>query len=244
MHRKILLRRREWLLSASAAFAAMPIWPSLVSAQDGNQSRTSTNVVWIYKDMGADRSPSEIHFTPFYYSPEAKATDITTNAEFPTKRLDPDGEGTCLSYVFTLNGANDYASAGFMPGSQLGDRPPYDVAKPLAAGFGRPVYLKFRARTANGRRVRVSFTSGGFAKGDLEDGVKPAQSPKEDERTHNKVTTLTDKWETFVIDLRKKAAGLDSVVNPLQVIARYNDNRVDEVTVYVDDVRYEVGQAP
>jgi len=206
---------------------------------------SGTNVVWIYRNGEGDRTPSELYFGsgPTYYSPVQKAPDISLNAAFPSRPLvDPtadlgnEGEGTCIELIFTLNNSTDWASAGFIPGGSIGARPAYNVAEHLAPELGRPVFLRFRARTRAGERVRAKFTSGNFALGLLRDGVRPAQRPR------NWPTLLTDRWANVEIDLTPRAAGLESVVVPLQIIAEAADNPgMHAVTVYVDDVRYEVG---
>jgi hypothetical protein len=214
----------------------------IASAAPSNaQTSGSTNVVWIIRAANDGRpSDSELHFSPFYISPDNKTTDVTINRDKPIEQIDPSGKGTCIEYIFVLRNVNDWASAGFTPGSQLGDKPAYNVAERLTLGSGRPVYLKFQARTlfGNDERARVRFTSGGFASGDLVDGVRPAQTPRPP------LTVLNDRWQTITIDMSKKWNGLDRVVNPLQVIVRASDNPgKDEVTVYIKDVRFEV-EAP
>jgi hypothetical protein len=197
-----------------------------------------TNVVWVYRNGEGKRTPSELYFGsgPTYFSPESKALDISLNAAFPVADLGDQGEGSCIELVFPLASAIDWASAGFIPGGSIGAKPAYNVAEHLAPELGRPVFLRFRARTKAGERVRVKFTSGNFALGALKDGVRPAQRPR------NTPTLLTDRWTPVEIDLTPKAAGLESVVVPLQITATAVDNPgKQEVTVYVDDVRYEVG---
>ena len=125
-----------------------------------------TNVVWIYRNGEGDRTPSELYFGsgPTYFSPAAKATDISLNSAFSVADFGNGGEGTCIELIFTLNNASDWASAGFIPGGSIGPRPAYNVAEHLAPELGRPVFLRFRARTKAGEKAKVKFTSGNFAR--------------------------------------------------------------------------------
>jgi len=200
--------------------------------------------VWIYRDVPAPgqedtRSAPERHFTPYLYMPEKGANRISVNVRMPCAELDSEEKGTCVEFLFAMSGVNDWLSAGFIPGGRPGDRPPRNVidSDHFVVGFGRPVFLRFRARTAKGQTANVGFESGGFADGEIKDGIRPAETPKE------QPTRLTDKWAQISIDLTKKAGGLNSVASPLRVVVRANENAGrGEILVYVDDVRFEIGE--
>jgi hypothetical protein len=84
--------------------------------------------------------------------------------------------------------------------------------------------------------VKVSFETCGLQTGRHVDGIRLPQTPSP------KVTPLDDSWREVTIDLTRKAEGLSFVVCPLKVIVRADDNPGrDELTVYVDEVRFEVG---
>ncbi|HKI36843.1 MAG TPA: hypothetical protein VKA46_33635 [Gemmataceae bacterium] len=197
--------------------------------------------VWIYRDMpGTEekdtRTASERYFTPSFFFPESKASEIVVDPKMPVSKLESGGEGTCVEFAFGLKGVDDWAGAGFIPGDKLGDKSAFNVAEKLLVGFGRPVHLKFRARTKDGQIVKARFESCGVKSGDLRDGIELPQTPKP------AVTTLGAKWQDVSIELTKKAAGLDKVVCPLKVVVRANENAgKEQVTVYVDDIRFEIG---
>ena len=211
-----------------------------------NEANDGIPRVWIYRNVPEEgkeedkRAESERHFKPFYFMPEAKANSISVNEQRSVEDIpyNGNGDGTCIEYVFGLNGADDFAVAAMIPGGKLGEKQPFDIInKGLVVGSGRPVFLKFLARTTEGQKVKVRFESGGLSVGKVRDGIRLPQVPNPDP------TLLTDEWKVVTIDLTKKAAGLDSVASPLKVIVRSSDNpKQDEITVFVDDVRYEVGQ--
>jgi len=198
--------------------------------------------VWIYRDVPGPkdkdtRTKSELYFQPFFYLPEKKASDISVDIKKPASDIDPDEKGTCVEFSFFNLKANDFAGAGFVPEGDLNtDKPPLNVADSLLTGFGRPVFLKFRARAKPKQTIKVCFESCGLSAGPLVDGIRPAQKPD------TYPTVVADKWKEITIDLTKKAAGLDKVACPLKVIVRANENPgKEEITVYVDDIRFEVG---
>jgi hypothetical protein len=206
----------------------------------GQKKEEPVPQVWIYRDVPREGetdtlTPSERYFQPFFFFPEAKVSKIVVNDRLPADKLDLDAKGTCVEFTFGLEGADDFAGAGFIPGGKLGAKPPRNVAEKLLVG-GRSVYLKFRARAKEGQTVRARFEACGLSFGDYADGIELPLTP------HPDVTVLKDKWQAVTIDLTKKAEGLESVFCPLKVIVRYNENPgKDEVTVYVDDIRFEVG---
>jgi len=201
----------------------------------------ATPRVWIYKDVPGKgetdkRSEAERYFTPYFFYPESKVKKIQVNAKKAASDLDGGAEGTCLEFTFSDLNANEYAGAGFIPGDSLGEREAYNIAEKLLVGFDRPVFLKFRARTKAKDKVKVRFECFGLGDGRLRDGIK-TQTPDPD------LTVLGDSWKDITVDITKKAAGLDSVVSPLRVVVRANENAgKEEIIVYVDDVRFEVGR--
>jgi hypothetical protein len=235
MEERVILwmNRRHWLLSLGGALAAA----GLALGQKEDQ----TPRVWIYRDVPNTgqkdtRSESERYFAPFFFFPESKARDLSVNINHPASDFDRDEKGTCVEFVFRLAGANDWAGIGFVPGGDVRNKPPLNIAKELLIGFGRPVHLRFRARTKPGQTVRVRFESGGLTVGKTGDGIRFPQVPEPE------VTVLKDQWRDITIDLTKKAAGLERVVCPLKVIVRGSENvGKEEITVYVDDICFEVG---
>jgi hypothetical protein len=238
--RRMAMTKRMRLIVAGGLLCAFGL---LAEPNAGfSQEKGLVPRVWIYKnvpgpeDKDARKQP-ELYFAPFFYFPETKASRIIVNVSKPVSDLDPDEKGTCIEFVFFDLGADDYAGAGFVPeGTLKTSKAPLNIAKDLLVGFNRPVYLNLRARTKAKQIVKVRFECGGLAVGTLVDGVRPAQLPVPE------VTVLNDKWKDVTIDLTKKAAGLEKVACPLKVIVRANENPgKDEITVYVDDIRFEVG---
>jgi hypothetical protein len=201
--------------------------------------------VWIYKDVPGPgeqrkRDASELYFTPFNIAPAAKANDVAIRDQEPVKRSDGTVDGTCIEAIVRLSGATDWASFGFMPGSRLGERPPRDLVNDdhLVVGNGRPVFLRFRAKTAEGQRAHIRFFACGQGFRDIKDKIMPSVTTK------RPVTTLTERWEEVEIDLTKEAArgGLTAVAFPLTAAIRAEDNPgAEQITVAIDDVRFEAG---
>lgn len=204
--------------------------------------KAAPDKAYIYKDMpGKDeedtRSKSELHFTPYLFMPESNAKLVNVNTKFPITDISPDEKGTCIEISVSDLRANDWAGPAFIPGDKLGAKPAYDFTNDIVVGFGRSVALKFRARTKAKETVRVRFECFGFADGDLRDAIRPTQTPNPD------LSVLNDTWKDFSIDITKKAAGLNKVVSPLRVIVRQSENaKTNEVVVYLDDIRIELGK--
>lgn len=223
--RRSFLARAAVLLAGACAVAAQPL----------------PDRVWIYRKklpVGAQpTSAAEAYFSPFFIFPESATDRVRVNPSKPAADFGPvdEADDTCVEFYFGLAGGDDFVGAGFIPGDKLGAEPAFDLTQHLSVGFGRQVHLKFRARTADGERVRVRFESCGLAAGKLEDGIKLPQTPRP------QVTALDDKWQTVSIDLSQKAAGLVSLACPLKVIVRSSDNpNTEEAAVFVDDVRFEI----
>jgi hypothetical protein len=195
--------------------------------------------VVIYRDMPAagvpdTRPASALYFEPFYYMPREKAADIAVRADFPARDLDRQATGTCLEYTFEFGGADEWASAAFIPaGGKPGTRPPRDIAQDLAAEQGQKIYLKFKARRPANTTAVVSFRVGGMGVGEHVDGIRPPAKSKP------LFIPLTADWVEYKIDLSEHAQGLSKVVSPFSVVVQSNDHRGERsVKFYVDEIRF------
>ena len=82
-----------------------------------------------------------------------------------------------------------------------------------------------------GSSPRVQFKVGGLRVGRFVDGLKFAKYID---------VTLTDRWRDYRIDLSANSRALESVVCPFAVVVTADDNpNIGEVTVYVDNIRFE-----
>jgi hypothetical protein len=200
-------------------------------------------VVWIYRDVpgeGASADPrteEEKLMLPFYLFPQAPAAkgQIRVDYRCDLKSIDAEGAGTCIKLSFEADGPEWFAGVAFTPGGRApGENTPgrIDVNRLLRLGGDSQsrVVLRFRARSSAGGTPRVIFQVGGQKGDGLESPVKPKRTP----------TTLSDNWADYEIDVTGRPGELRSVVCPLCILVRADQNTVRSLTVFVDDVRFEV----
>jgi hypothetical protein len=211
----------------------------LCQAEDSSKETTT---VWIYKDFpeGEDkRSATEITFQPHFIYPQAAAEGnqvvITDQLTAAGDNLNgKDGETVC-KFSFRV-GAGQFAGVKFIPqGIEPGRHAGHDIARLLALTKSTPVSLKFRARTRKDETAKVQFKTGGTSGQRHSDTLTFPVSPKQNP------VRLTDQWQTVEIVLTGK--DLTQVICPLDIVVIGNSNAgKEEVTVYIDELRYEVGE--
>lgn len=206
-------------------------------AQDEEKRLTT---VWVYRDIPGPnekdtRTDSERKFQPFWIQPENKTNDVVVTDHLRANRLDKEAKGTVCEFAFRLR-AREFAEVLFLPGgNNPGTRPGVDVTRALFLDNRMPVFLTFRARTVKDATVKAVFKIGGVAGRDYRDGLRFPEVAKPTPMR------LTDQWREVSIDLKGKAKELESVICPLTVTVKETDNPgVEKLTVYIDDVRFEV----
>ncbi|HYH68106.1 MAG TPA: hypothetical protein VD866_25650 [Urbifossiella sp.] len=205
------------------------------------------NVVKVYEDIPAEGEPdtrddTEKVFQPFSVFPKAAVERVSLTDRYGVRKLDTTGSGTCCEFSFRLGGADWFGGVKFIPGGQdPGEKAGLDVNGRLRLGEDKQakVVLRFRARSADETKPKVVFQAGGTSGRLYADGHK---FPKV---LQPSPTELTAAWKEYSVDLSGNPAALRSVVCPLCLIVKSEDNpRAEVVTVYVDDVRFEVIESP
>src|SRR3954471_19389372 len=103
------------------ALAVAMLWTSLAPAQDAPKGAATRRVIEerslsIYSDQAVGdepdrRSELERYYDPYYFSPAAKAAQISVT---PTAQTTGE-KGTHLEVAVRWTGANEFATVGFVP---------------------------------------------------------------------------------------------------------------------------------
>jgi len=211
-----------------------------------------TRELKVYWDMPADgdadeRSETELYYEPYYFSPAAKAQDISVNVFHDATPLG--GNGTCVEMGARFQGANEFVQIGFVPTNspRLGAREGLNIAERLGVARGQKVYLELKARRRANDNANVSFRVGGLAGNPHRDSLRFPATRKPD------LDQLTADWTTYRVDLTEQVHKLDAVLCPLIVTIEINKNpkakrekdpvtgkeeRFVSIVLYVDEVRF------
>jgi len=212
------------------------------SAQEPGKA-DAERVVWIYRDVppeGAEdtRSEPERLFQPYFIFPAAVVDRVALTDRYAANRLERDGMGTCCQFSFKLGGAGWFAGVKFIPGGRdPGENEGIDVNRALRLGevLDTQVALRFRARSAATTSPKVVFQLGNTS------GRRHADGHRFAKVLRPSPTRLSDTWTEYTIDLTGDPKALRSVICPLCILVKSDDNPgADVVDVYVDDVRFEV----
>jgi hypothetical protein len=211
-----------------------------------------TRELRIYWDMPAEgdadeRSETELYYEPYYFSPAAKAQDISVDVFYDAEQLG--GNGTCVEMGARFQGANEFVQIGFVATNarRLGEREGLNIAERLGVARGQKVYLELKARRRANDHANVSFRVGGLSGNPHKDSLRFPATRKPD------LDELTADWTAYRIDLTEQVHRLNAVLCPLVVTIEINKNpkakrekdpvtgreeRFVSVVFYVDEVRF------
>lgn len=233
------MKRRAFLSGCVGSLVGGAVLPHWLSAEDEQQER----VVWIYRDIPARGQPDrrtapEVLFQPHFIYPADATSRVAINDRLNVSSIEKEGTGTCCEFAFRPMGSGWFAGVKFIPGgTQPGEREGIDVNRLLRLGedLQTRVALQFKARTVAGAKVHVDFQVGGTSGRLHRDGLKFPET------TDPSPAVVTEKWGNYTIDLTGKPDSLRSVICPLGIIVKSDDNPgAREITVFVDDVKFAV----
>lgn len=191
--------------------------------------------VWIYRDAPPagepdERSQTERLFQPYGFMPAEGASDIAVNVSHPADQNNPE-KGTAVEIVFSFPTATAWRGAYFLldDGTSWGKRPGINVQKLMGLKPDDKIAVRFLAWGGG----TVTFKCGGVRDGKHPSSLRlPVAAPGSPTRLSTRPKEIT----IGPIPARM----LTNVIDPLCAVASGLDQKgAEEVTVYIDDIRFE-----